>query len=37
MYLVDPQGGFVDYFGKNRNANEVTAGIANHMIKYNRS
>lgn len=36
MYLVDPTGGFVDYFGQNRNAAEITAAIANHMIKFNK-
>lgn len=34
MYLVDPNGNFVDYYGQNRTAQEMTAGIANHMIKY---
>lgn len=36
-YLVNPRGEFVDYYGKNRNAEEMVAGIANHMIAYNRS
>ena len=34
MYLVDPNGSFVDYYGQNRTAQEMTAGIANHMIKH---
>ena len=34
MYLVDPNGNFVDYYGQNRTAQEMTAGIANHMIKH---
>ena len=37
MYLVDPDGNFVDYYGQNRTAEEITAGIANQMIKYSKS
>jgi protein SCO1/2 len=37
MYLVDPKGDFVDYYGQNKTAVEIKASIANHMLKYNRS
>ena len=37
MYLVNPSGGFVNYYGKNRTAEEMTASIANEIIKYQRS
>ena len=36
MYLVNPGGGFVNYYGKNRTAEEMTASIANEIIKYQR-
>lgn len=31
MYLVDPEGNFVDYFGQNKSAAEVATAIAIHM------
>ena len=37
MYLVNPSGGFVNYYGKNRTAEEMTTSIANEIIKYQRS
>lgn len=37
MYLVGPDGNFVDYFGQNKNAEQVTATVANHMLKYKHS
>ncbi|KAL8601372.1 Cu-binding protein [Nucella lapillus] len=34
MYLVGPDGNFVDYFGQNKNAEQITSGIAMHMKKF---
>lgn len=34
MYLVNPEGEFVDYYGQNKTAEEVKSSIALHMIKY---
>lgn len=36
MYLVDPEGNFVDYFGQNKKASEVATAIAIHMGTYER-
>lgn len=37
MYLVDPDGNFVDYFGQNKKAGEMTGSIAAHIIKYKKT
>ena len=37
MYLVNPSGGFVNYYGKNRTAEEMTASIASEIIKYQKN
>ena len=37
MYLVDPKGNFVEYFGQNRTAEEIMANIVNQMIKFSKS
>jgi len=34
MYLVDPEGNFVDYFGQNKTAEEVATAAAIHMGSY---
>ena len=34
MYLVDPEGQFVDYYGQNRNADEIVAGVHIQMGRY---
>lgn len=34
MYLVDPSGCFVDYYGQNKDAEQVSDGIALNMKKY---
>ncbi|XP_071805799.1 protein SCO1 homolog, mitochondrial-like [Asterias amurensis] len=34
MYLMNPDGEFVDYFGQNKNDEQVAGGIASHMRKY---
>ena len=36
MYLVNPDGDFVDYYGQNRTVEEIVAGMANHMISYSK-
>ena len=41
MYLVDPEGNFVDYFGQNKKAAEVATAVATavaiHMGTYERA
>ena len=34
MYLVDPEGRFVEYYGQNKKAPEITGSIAAHLIKH---
>ena len=34
MYLLNPAGEFVDYYGQNKTADEVSASIAVHMHQY---
>lgn len=34
MYLVDPDGQFVDYYGQNKNPIEIAASIKVNMLKY---
>lgn len=34
MYLVDPEGQFVDYYGQNRTASEVVEAISLQQHKY---
>ena len=34
MYLVNPDGEFVDYYGQNKTAEEVESSIVVHMLKY---
>ncbi|XP_038074268.1 protein SCO1 homolog, mitochondrial-like [Patiria miniata] len=34
MYLLNPDGQFVDYFGQNKTDEQVAGGIAHHMRKY---
>ncbi|XP_034264389.1 protein SCO1 homolog, mitochondrial [Pantherophis guttatus] len=36
MYLVGPDGQFVDYFGQNKNNLEIAAGILKHMKQYKK-
>lgn len=37
MYLVDPEGNFVDYFGQNKGAGEVATAVAIHMGTFERA
>nr|XP_028572923.1 protein SCO1 homolog, mitochondrial isoform X1 [Podarcis muralis] len=37
MYLLGPDGGFVDYFGQNKKNSEIAAAIAGHMRQYKQS
>ncbi|KAL3862466.1 hypothetical protein ACJMK2_008430 [Sinanodonta woodiana] len=34
MYLVTPDGNFLDYYGRERDEKQITASIAKHMKKY---
>jgi protein SCO1/2 len=34
MYLVNPDGQFVDYYGQNKTAKDVENSIGLHMTKY---
>ncbi|KAK2833006.1 hypothetical protein Q5P01_016895 [Channa striata] len=36
MYLVGPNGEFVEYFGQNKRSVEITSSIAGHMRKYKK-
>jgi protein SCO1/2 len=37
MYLVDPEGNFVDYFGQNKTAEEIATAAAIHMSTFKMS
>ena len=34
MYLIDPEGNFVDYYGQNKSAEEVATAAAIHMSTF---
>lgn len=34
MYLVNPEGEFIDYFGQNKTADDIVEHILLHMFKY---
>ncbi|KAJ6646494.1 Protein SCO1 like, mitochondrial, partial [Pseudolycoriella hygida] len=36
MYLVDPDGEFVDYYGQNKNRNQVADSIRINILKYDK-
>lgn len=36
MYLVNPAGDFVDYYGQNRNRQEVTSSILVNIAKWDQ-
>lgn len=35
LYLIDPDGEFVDYYGQNKKRGEVTASILYSVAKWN--
>ncbi len=37
MYLIDPDGNFVDYFGQNKKAEEMTNSIGACLLNYKPS
>jgi protein SCO1/2 len=34
MYLIDPEGNFLDYYGQNKSAEDIYRSIMMHMVKY---
>jgi protein SCO1/2 len=36
MYLVNPDGEFVDYFGQNRQVEDITTSIRVNMAKWDQ-
>jgi protein SCO1 len=34
MYLVDPAGNFVDYYGQNKTSEDIATAVAIHMSKF---
>jgi len=36
MYLVNPEGEFIDYFGQNKTANEIVEHILLHMFRFSQ-
>ena len=36
MYLIDPEGQFVDYYGQTKTAEQVAASVMVNMAKYSK-
>ena len=36
VYLVNPDGEFVDYYGQNKNAEEIASGVVVNVSKYEK-
>jgi protein SCO1/2 len=34
MYLIDPEGNFVDYYGQNKTAEEIATAAAIHISSF---
>jgi len=34
MYLINPEGEFIDYYGQTKTAEDISSGVALNMIKY---
>lgn len=37
LYLIDPEGNFVDYYGQNKTAESIVSGVLVNMSKYEKS
>ena len=37
MYLINPDGQFIDYYGQNKTADEMLSSVILHMIKYEQA
>lgn len=36
IYLVDPEGGFVDYFGQTHDADRIVSSVLLNKLKYEK-